>query len=226
MKTNFTSALKRKFFSTKKRILLLLIFGLLIVNLTLIGGLAEPVQQSKALAHNSESTQLASENEALKAEKQALEEKIQQEEHSKKEAEKKLEEERAIENEKAEKSKELEKIQFEAQEKVRLEAEQLAKQQEEAQKLSVEQEKVTQSKIKSSVTEKQSVQATTPKQSADLSRNTLNTNTKKPITANPVGYVEGTCKELREKGVGRGFRPGDPNYTPKRDRDNDGIACE
>ncbi len=40
------------------------------------------------------------------------------------------------------------------------------------------------------------------------------------------GYVSGTCKELAASGVGSNFRPGDANYTPERDRDDDGIACE
>lgn len=40
------------------------------------------------------------------------------------------------------------------------------------------------------------------------------------------GYVSGTCKDLRSRGVGSNFTPGDPNYTARRDRDQDGIACE
>jgi len=44
--------------------------------------------------------------------------------------------------------------------------------------------------------------------------------------SNPgTGYIAGTCKELNEMGLGN-FRPGDPNYTPGRDRNNDGVACE
>jgi hypothetical protein len=39
------------------------------------------------------------------------------------------------------------------------------------------------------------------------------------------GFVPGTCKELRALGLSR-FTEGDPNYTPQRDRDRDGIACE
>jgi Excalibur calcium-binding domain len=39
------------------------------------------------------------------------------------------------------------------------------------------------------------------------------------------GYVAGTCKQLKAKGLGR-FSPGDANYTSARDRDSDGIACE
>ncbi|KAM3106174.1 excalibur calcium-binding domain-containing protein [Phormidesmis sp. 146-33] len=39
------------------------------------------------------------------------------------------------------------------------------------------------------------------------------------------GYVAGTCKELKAQGLSD-FRPGDANYTAKRDRDNDGVACE
>ena len=41
-----------------------------------------------------------------------------------------------------------------------------------------------------------------------------------------AGYVSGTCKELAASGVGSNFIPGDANYTSKRDRDNDGVACE
>ena len=40
------------------------------------------------------------------------------------------------------------------------------------------------------------------------------------------GYVSGTCKDLKASGVGSNFTPGDANYTQKRDRDNDGVACE
>lgn len=39
------------------------------------------------------------------------------------------------------------------------------------------------------------------------------------------GYVSGTCKYLRTLGLSR-FRPGDANYTRRRDRDGDGVACE
>ena len=46
-----------------------------------------------------------------------------------------------------------------------------------------------------------------------------------PADRETSGYVTGTCKELRAMGLSD-FRPGDPNYTLKRDRDNDGIACE
>jgi tetratricopeptide (TPR) repeat protein len=41
----------------------------------------------------------------------------------------------------------------------------------------------------------------------------------------PAGYVAGTCRELAAMGLSR-FRPGDPNYTARRDGDSDGIACE
>jgi hypothetical protein len=40
------------------------------------------------------------------------------------------------------------------------------------------------------------------------------------------GYVSGTCKDLRARGIGGNFTPGDANYTPERDRDDDGVACE
>ena len=45
-----------------------------------------------------------------------------------------------------------------------------------------------------------------------------------PITTG-TGFVSGTCKDLKAQGLGP-FYPGDANYTNKRDRDNDGIACE
>ena len=63
------------------------------------------------------------------------------------------------------------------------------------------------------------------------------TQTPSPEAAQPVpqetptpapdtsGFVAGTCKELRAKGLSD-FRPGDPNYTSSRDRDKDGVACE
>lgn len=43
--------------------------------------------------------------------------------------------------------------------------------------------------------------------------------------SSPTGYIEGTCGDLAAMGLSR-FRPGDPNYTSRRDRDGDGIACE
>jgi uncharacterized protein YkwD len=46
-----------------------------------------------------------------------------------------------------------------------------------------------------------------------------------PVQEKSSGYVAGTCKELKAQGLSD-FRPGDPNYTSARDRDNDGVACE
>jgi micrococcal nuclease len=48
------------------------------------------------------------------------------------------------------------------------------------------------------------------------------------ITKPAQGYVSGTCKELKQKGIYGPFykKDGDPNYRPERDRDKDGIACE
>jgi tetratricopeptide (TPR) repeat protein len=43
--------------------------------------------------------------------------------------------------------------------------------------------------------------------------------------AEPTGYIDGNCGDLAAMGLSR-FRPGDPNYTARRDRDGDGIACE
>lgn len=40
-----------------------------------------------------------------------------------------------------------------------------------------------------------------------------------------LGFIPGTCGDLKAQGLGP-FYPGDANYIPKRDRDNDGIACE
>lgn len=40
-----------------------------------------------------------------------------------------------------------------------------------------------------------------------------------------TGYIDGTCKDLKVQGLGP-FYPGDANYTLKRDRDKDGVACE
>ena len=40
-----------------------------------------------------------------------------------------------------------------------------------------------------------------------------------------AGFIAGTCKRLKAQGLGP-FYEGDINYTPQRDRDNDGIACE
>lgn len=57
---------------------------------------------------------------------------------------------------------------------------------------------------------------------------------KRPVVSKPVsqpvsnsgrGYVAGSCKYLRSLGLSR-FTPGDANYTSRRDRDNDGVACE
>jgi micrococcal nuclease len=49
-----------------------------------------------------------------------------------------------------------------------------------------------------------------------------------PTPKNNIGYVPGTCKALKAQGIrGPFYRDqGDPNYTPARDRDRDGIACE
>jgi hypothetical protein len=41
----------------------------------------------------------------------------------------------------------------------------------------------------------------------------------------PKGYIEGTCEDLKAKGVGV-VRRGEPNYSEERDRDGDGVACE
>lgn len=38
-------------------------------------------------------------------------------------------------------------------------------------------------------------------------------------------FVSGSCKELNARGLGN-FQAGDPNYSSRRDRDNDGLACE
>lgn len=40
-----------------------------------------------------------------------------------------------------------------------------------------------------------------------------------------IAYVAGNCSDLKAQGLGP-FYPGDANYTSKRDRDKDGIACE
>ncbi len=45
------------------------------------------------------------------------------------------------------------------------------------------------------------------------------------VTDSNSGYVAGSCKALKAQGLGPFYR-GDPNYTARRDRDNDGIACE
>ena len=49
--------------------------------------------------------------------------------------------------------------------------------------------------------------------------------TSNPISNSSGGYVAGSCKYLRSLGLSK-FTPGDPNYTSRRDRDNDGVACE
>ena len=49
--------------------------------------------------------------------------------------------------------------------------------------------------------------------------------TNNPISNSSGGYVAGSCKYLRSLGMSK-FTPGDPNYTSRRDRDNDGVACE
>lgn len=40
-----------------------------------------------------------------------------------------------------------------------------------------------------------------------------------------IAYVSGTCGDLKARGLGPFYR-GDANYTSKRDRDKDGVACE
>ncbi len=49
-----------------------------------------------------------------------------------------------------------------------------------------------------------------------------------PPAKTRLGYIPGTCKALKKQGIyGPFYRDqGDPNYTPERDRDRDGIACE
>ena len=48
-----------------------------------------------------------------------------------------------------------------------------------------------------------------------------------PVQTDSMGsYVSGSCKDLRDRGVGSNFVPGDANYSSSRDRDNDGVACE
>ena len=44
-------------------------------------------------------------------------------------------------------------------------------------------------------------------------------------TSNSRGYVAGSCKYLKSLGLSR-FTPREPNFTSRRDRDNDGVACE
>jgi hypothetical protein len=39
------------------------------------------------------------------------------------------------------------------------------------------------------------------------------------------GYIAGNCEDLKSRGLSD-FRPGDPNYTNRRDGDADGVACE
>ncbi len=46
-----------------------------------------------------------------------------------------------------------------------------------------------------------------------------------PTSNSSGGYIAGSCKYLKSLGLSR-FTPGDPNYTSRRDRDNDGVACE
>ena len=47
----------------------------------------------------------------------------------------------------------------------------------------------------------------------------------KPVSNSGRGYIAGSCKYLKSLGLSR-FTPGDPNYTSRRDRDGDGVACE
>jgi micrococcal nuclease len=49
-----------------------------------------------------------------------------------------------------------------------------------------------------------------------------------PVQKTRISYVPGTCKALKAQGIrGPFYRDqGDLNYTPARDRDRDGIACE
>lgn len=45
------------------------------------------------------------------------------------------------------------------------------------------------------------------------------------VSSNGSGYIAGNCEDLKSKGLSD-FRPGDPNYTKRRDGDADGVACE
>lgn len=49
--------------------------------------------------------------------------------------------------------------------------------------------------------------------------------TSNPNSNDSGRYIVGSCKYLKSLGLSR-FTPGDPNYTSRRDRDNDGVACE
>ncbi len=71
------------------------------------------------------------------------------------------------------------------------------------------------------------VAGTPPKKTTSSSSSKSSTAPKPaPTTTAPSGYVAGTCAYLKSIGLGNKFRPGDPNYTPERDRDSDGVACE
>lgn len=56
-------------------------------------------------------------------------------------------------------------------------------------------------------------------------RSTKTSQIAKNTMANNTQFVAGTCLELKKLGMGN-FQRGDVNYTPARDRDKDGIACE
>lgn len=46
-----------------------------------------------------------------------------------------------------------------------------------------------------------------------------------PTSNSAGGYIAGSCSYLKSLGLSR-FTPRDPNYTKRRDKDGDGVACE
>ena len=81
---------------------------------------------------------------------------------------------------------------------------------------------VTSPTVISSVSESTQVSATTSESHSDGGSQSRGEAAPAKETS---GYVAGTCKQLRAMGLSD-FRPGDPNYTSRRDRNHDGVACQ
>ncbi len=63
------------------------------------------------------------------------------------------------------------------------------------------------------------------KKTSSMSTQTQSNNQTKSDQPKPKGFIEGSCEELKTKGIVN-IKRGDANYTEARDRNNDGVACE
>jgi hypothetical protein len=76
-------------------------------------------------------------------------------------------------------------------------------------------------------TELAEVEAITQQQAAaaEIAQQQMEEQAALSVVETEGGYMSGTCDNLKASGLSD-FTPGDANYTPARDRDGDGVACE